>query len=182
MIQPNGVTDLHRGERYGPLPSSLSPLTSQRYFANRFRYVDVAFASVINIYLLLGILLFGISYDIACKYSIHFLARVVGALLPEELLHRASTWLRWFVPKFHLGGHQPSCADQFSLNYAKGVGRLHGEHVETVWSDLNPLKYSTREMAPGTRIEVLSDAMNEWNYKKLITIRGSFLSSLCSEL
>lgn len=136
--------------------------------AYRYRYVDVAIASVMRCYVLLGILRIIASYDIACKFAIHFMARVLEGpvkLLPEEYRAVDTTWL---VPKFHLGGHRPECSDQFSFNYTPGAGRMHGEAVETIWAELNHLKYSTREMGPGPRRETITAAMNDWNWKKII--------------
>lgn len=110
------------------------------------------------------------SYDIACKWSINFLARI--ALAPEEWgWHTIAAWpiaILYLVPKFHLGSHKEGCAYNYSFNYTKNVGRMHGELVETIWAGLNWLQYSTREMGPAHRREVLTEAMNYWNWQKVI--------------
>ena len=82
----------------------------------------------------------------------------------REILDR--TDVVWLVPKFHLASHVDGCADQFSFNFTKGVGRTCGELVESNWANLNGLATSTREMGYGHRKDIIMDAMNFWNYKK----------------
>lgn len=88
---------------------------------------------------------------------------------------------QWLVPKFHLGSHRDECADTFSFNYTFGVGRMHGEMVETIWAALNWLQYSTREMGAGHRRDVITEAMNYWNWGKVIRAGTSFNSRLLSK-
>lgn len=110
-----------------------------------------------------------VSYDIACKYSINFLKRVCNTaypLLPPNVQELVS--LVWLVGKFHLAGHKEECQRFFNFNYTQGVGRMSGELVETIWSYFDYLKYQTREMGPGSRQEMLSDAMNYWNWHKIV--------------
>lgn len=112
-----------------------------------------------------------ISYDIACKYSINFLNRVRDSpypLLPPNIQSLVS--IVWLIGKFHLGGHREECHQAFNFNYTSGVGRMSGELVETIWSYFDYLKYQTREMGPGARQEMLSDAMNYWNWQKIVKL------------
>lgn len=119
------------------------------------------------------------SYDIACKYSVHFWERIKNALGNKPPLFSAKSSeafetglaaMTWLIGKFHLGGHKEECSKTYSFNYNSLVGRMSGELVETIWAAFNWLKYQTREMGPGTRIETLSDAMNHWNWLKIIKI------------
>ncbi|KAG8939355.1 hypothetical protein FRC04_006635 [Tulasnella sp. 424] len=145
----NGVCDFSRGEGY--------------------RYVDVPMAMVINASINAGLKDLVISYDIACKYSINFLERVCNSpypLLPDNLQSLVS--ILWLIGKFHLGGHCEECQKFFNFNYTQGVGRMSGELVEIIWSYFDFLKYQTREMGPGSRQEMLSDAMNYWNWQKIV--------------
>ncbi|KIO19308.1 hypothetical protein M407DRAFT_82971, partial [Tulasnella calospora MUT 4182] len=146
---PSGVCDFSKGEGY--------------------RYVDVPMAMVIQGAIDAGLKDLVISYDIACKYSINFLDRVCNStypLLPENLQSLVS--ILWLIGKFHLGGHHEECQKFFNFNYTHGVGRMSGELVETIWSYFDWLKYQTREMGPGSRQEMLSDAMNYWNWQKIV--------------
>lgn len=109
------------------------------------------------------------SYDIACKYSIHFWERVShGTVVLINPLLQALRQIVWLVPKFHLNGHKKECMDHFSFNFTKWVGRMSGELVETPWATLNWLKYSTRKMLAGARADTLSDHFNAWNWEKNI--------------
>ncbi|KIJ28705.1 hypothetical protein M422DRAFT_93636, partial [Sphaerobolus stellatus SS14] len=70
------------------------------------------------------------------------------------------------VPKFHLAAHIDGCADKFSFNWTNNVGRTCGELVESNWATMNGLATSTREMGYGHRKDVITDAMNFWNFRK----------------
>jgi hypothetical protein len=89
------------------------------------------------------------------------------------LLQQDIPTLEWYVDKFHLGSHVEECADNNSLNHAKSVGRFSGELVETPWSEFNQLKYSTREMTFGGRRAVICDAIDAWNWAKIIKMGAS---------
>ena len=148
---PNGVIDLHKGERY--------------------HYIDVALICALQNYITFGVLYLILSYDIACKYWINFLSCVsqdpCPITKPEEL---ARIVILWLVPKFHLGGHQPECSDKHSFNFTQGVGRTHGEHVEPIWARHNHLKYTTQEMSPALHIKVITDSLQGHNWLKLTDI------------
>ncbi|KIO31440.1 hypothetical protein M407DRAFT_67938, partial [Tulasnella calospora MUT 4182] len=151
LLCPNGVCDLTKGEG--------------------FHYVDVPMSMVINTAIDRGLRDLVISYDIACKYSINFLNRVCASpypLLPPDVQSLVS--ITWLIGKFHLGGHREECHQSFNFNYTPGVGRMSGELVETIWSYFDYLKYQTREMGPGARQEMLSDAMNYWNWRKIVKL------------
>lgn len=111
-----------------------------------------------------------ISYDIACSYSVNFFRRLQH--FPDHLqFDFGETDIRWAVPKFHLLAHGKKCQGRYSLNYQRGVGRTHGEGVESNWALLNLLALSTREMSASSRHEVLDDAMGQINWSKTIKIR-----------
>lgn len=115
------------------------------------------------------------SYDIACKYSIHFLRRVLGGnvkLLDRDFENLAD--MMWLIGKFHIGGHREECLKQFSFDYNDLVGRMSGELVETVWAELNWLKQQCREMSAGSRIEVMTENFNFWNFCK-VTRMGTWI-------
>jgi Kyakuja-Dileera-Zisupton transposase len=133
--------------------------------------MDVAMCSVIASGLASEILNFIVSYNIACKYSIHFLTRTtegVDCLLPPNF--NLLAFITWLIGKFHLAGHQEDCVKRYSFNYTPGVGRMSGELVETIWACFNWLKYQTQQMAEGSWRDMLSDVMNFWNWEKTITL------------
>lgn len=113
-----------------------------------------------------------VSYDIACKYHIHFIDRATHPDWPlittqeAKKINDKEVEIIWLVPKFHLAAHIEGCADKFSFNWTKNVGRTCGELVETNWASLNLLATSTREMGFGHRRDTLIDAQNDWNWRK----------------
>lgn len=134
---------------------------------NRFAYVDVAVGCVLRNSIVKGILRRVYSYDSNCGYEVKLFLRLAGyepvLITLEELLEMD---FHPVIPKFHLGGHKPECADKYSLNYKENVGRMSGEGVETPWAALNRLQYSTREMGHGNRRDMLTDHFMAWNWWK----------------
>ncbi|KAG8925861.1 hypothetical protein FRC01_009600 [Tulasnella sp. 417] len=162
FIQPNGTVDLVKGER--------------------FAYVDVALASVIrqqhpqqrHLH----------TYDIGCKYGIHFKERVTRSILgdqverdaeergsmPSDVLISRSDFPHDFsikVPAWHVLGHILPCILANNLRYTPLVGRTAGEGVEVIWSMMNAHQYSTREMTHGHRRDCLTEIFNDYNWVKL---------------
>ena len=75
----------------------------------------------------------------------------MAASFPESwVVNRNAVNIRFLVPKFHLPAHIEKCHQDYSFNYAPGIGRTDGEAPEHGWSNLNDLAYSTREMGPGS--------------------------------
>ena len=108
-----------------------------------------------------------VSYDIACRWSINLFQRVEryseGLRLPKDRFY-----LEYFIPKFHLPAHGPSCHTRYSFNYRPGVGRTHGENIESGWAHTNPAAVATREMGPGARHLALNGHWGGWNWRKVI--------------
>ncbi|KAI0671900.1 hypothetical protein C8Q78DRAFT_972892, partial [Trametes maxima] len=154
FFRPNGVGDLHLGEKYIIYP-----------------YMDYLLVST-----LLGVmlLLLVISYDIACQYSKNFERRLAQNFPEAMRLDLEDVHLRWVIPKNHIAVHGPRHS-QYSLNFNSKVGRTYGEGCESAWPDLNQASVSTREMALATRHEVLNDHMASWNWAKVVRLE-SYLS------
>ncbi|KIJ28454.1 hypothetical protein M422DRAFT_189716, partial [Sphaerobolus stellatus SS14] len=148
----NGTVDLAKGER----------------FVN----FDFALCQVLRKILVSGLKRIVISYDVACKFHIYFEKRIAHRDWPlfsiDELERLKQVELVWLVPKFHLASHIEGCADRFSFNWTKLVGRTCGETVESNWARLNGLATSTREMGFGQRRDVLTDSMCFFNFNKAI--------------
>lgn len=117
-----------------------------------------------------------ISYDIACKWSVYHLERI-SKYHPDLDVSRLQ--LSYLIPKFHLPGHGTSCQTDYSFNYAKGVGRTHGETVEQGWSSMNLAALSTREMGPGARHLALDDSWSGWNWKKILGMGNIIPQLIC---
>jgi len=139
---------------------------------NRYVCVDFPLVNILIPIIKSGIHRVVISYDVACKYNIHFMERIthpawqlVGA--EEQQLIQTSK-IQWLVPKFHLAAHVEGCSDNFSFNWTKDVGRTSGESVESNWSSLGGLATSVREMGFGHRRDAINDAMGDWNWRKAI--------------
>jgi hypothetical protein len=106
-----------------------------------------------------------VSYDIACKWSINHLKRFAENH-PDLDVEKLE--FSYYIPKFHLPGHGSSCQTKYSFNYAKGVGRTHGETVEQEWAHINLAALATREMGPGARHLTLDDNWAGWNWNKIL--------------
>lgn len=141
---------------------------------SRYRYSDLVVCAIIRAAVRSGITRLIISYDIACKYSIHFLERVTGGkvrLLPEEFKELPN--ILWLIGKFHIGGHREECLKKYSFDYNDLVGRMSGELVETIWAELNWLKQQCREMGPGSRMDLMTEHLSHWNFGKLVRMGRS---------
>ncbi|KAI9069574.1 hypothetical protein FKP32DRAFT_1559434, partial [Trametes sanguinea] len=160
MYRPNGVGDLHLGEKYVSLTT--------------FCYMDFLLVStLLGVYMVLLL----ISYDIACQYSKNFHKRLAEDF-PEDMRPELDdVQIRWAIPKNHIGVHGPNHS-HLSLNNLAGVGRVYGEGVESSWASLNPTAMSTREMALATRHEVLNDHLGAWNWQKTIDFEHFLAKSL----
>jgi hypothetical protein len=111
------------------------------------------------------VLMFVISYDIACQWSINLYERMF-ALDHEFFLFDNTHYIRFLVPKFHLPAHVEQCRLNFSFNYTKNVGRTDGESPERGWVKLNILAPSMREMGPGRRRDTIDCNIGDENWKK----------------
>ena len=106
---------------------------------SRFINMDYIFLSTVKDELVNSI---KISYDIACRWSVKLRQRM--QTYSEELrLPESKFMLEYFIPKFHLPAHGSSCHTKYSFNYRPGVGRTHGENIESGWAHTNPAAIST---------------------------------------
>lgn len=178
FICPNGVVDFHKGEKY-VLSSPTFAAVSISDYVSRYCYVNVCFSGPLNYSYVAGLCYFVITYDIACKYGVNFKSRCCNpsckfVLIPTD---QGDINIIFCINKFHQESHNEDCAAKNSLNYTKFVGRTCGEGVETIWAKMNWLRYSTREMSVGHRIETLSEHFNNWSWQKLLGLRTSFFGS-----
>ncbi|KAF8183500.1 hypothetical protein K438DRAFT_1907965 [Mycena galopus ATCC 62051] len=145
FVQPNGVGDLQRGER----------------FAN----MDWIFLCIL--FHLHPKLRKIISYDIACKWWKKLKGRV--KVLPATIcLKIVLALLRFVVPKMHIGGHNIDCQATYSLNLVPGSAQTDGEGIERPWAHIGGVGTSTKEMGPGSREDTLNGHWGSWNWQKIV--------------
>ncbi|KAJ7865989.1 hypothetical protein B0H13DRAFT_1636845, partial [Mycena leptocephala] len=147
FVQPNGVGDLQRGER----------------FAN----MDWITASILRhkhprLWKML-------SYDIVCIWCKYLLERL-KQLPPLVRINLILKIVRFVIPKMHLRAHLLLCQRFFSLNLTRGSAQTDGEGIERPWSFIGALATSTREMGPGARHGVLDCQWSYWNWQKVVGI------------
>ncbi|KAJ7161810.1 hypothetical protein C8R43DRAFT_880503, partial [Mycena crocata] len=146
FVQPNGVGDLQRGER----------------FAN----VDYVFSCIMgHLHPRLRKL---VSYDIACIWSKDLVRRCAEDLPPLQRLTLILKFLRFAIPKMHIHSHNVKCQNEFSLNLTKGSAQVDGEGIERPWWWIAGIAAATREMGPGSRHDLLDLLWSYWNWQKLI--------------
>ncbi|KAJ7027741.1 hypothetical protein C8F04DRAFT_964879 [Mycena alexandri] len=152
FVQPNGVGDLQRGERYA--------------FAN----MDYIMGSILRhkdprLWKLL-------SYDIVCSWSKNF--KECMANLPALVrLAVVLTLFKFVIPKLHIHSHTVLCQLLFSLNLILGSAQTDGEGIERPWASIGGVATSTCDMGPGSRHGVLDFQWSYWNWEKLVGIVAS---------
>ncbi|KAJ7900467.1 hypothetical protein B0H13DRAFT_2336571 [Mycena leptocephala] len=145
FVQPNGVGDLQKGERYANM---------DWIFACILRHKDARLFKII-------------SYDIVCQWWVHLKERL-KKLPPMARLVAAMTLMRFVIPKMHIHSHTLACQLLFSLNFTPGSAQTDGEGIERPWAHIGGVATSTREMGPGSREDVLNCHWGYWNWQKLL--------------
>ncbi|KIJ04810.1 hypothetical protein PAXINDRAFT_52030, partial [Paxillus involutus ATCC 200175] len=107
-----------------------------------------------------GMLRAAVIYDIACQFNVHFGARVSRS---DYLKFSDTIQIIWGIGLFHIHGHQDVCLSRYSPDLIPGIGKVDGEVLETLWSQLNEICGSTRSMTAAHRQEVLNDHMLDSN-------------------
>ncbi|KAI0686696.1 hypothetical protein C8T65DRAFT_590939 [Cerioporus squamosus] len=121
------------------------------------------------------------SYDVGCEHEKGFFVR--AAEFPDHIkLDLPSDAWVFLVPKFHVSAHKAECQAVYSPNYTRYAARFDGEHVERLWSVLNPAAGSTREMGPGSRKETLDDLCSFNNWRKIVSMGPQFLKLMVEAL
>ncbi|KAJ7754817.1 hypothetical protein B0H16DRAFT_1458854 [Mycena metata] len=145
FIQPNGVGDLQKGERYANI---------DWIFACILKHKDPRLRKII-------------SYDIVCQWWVNLKKRL-QALPPLVRLVLAMQLIRFVIPKMHIHSHTLACQVEFSLNLVPGSAQTDGEGIERPWAHIGGVGTSTREMGPGSREDTLNSHWSFWNWQKLI--------------
>ncbi|KAJ6499732.1 hypothetical protein C8R47DRAFT_1175589 [Mycena vitilis] len=145
FVQPNGVGDLQRGER----------------FAN----MDYIFASIMH-HKHRQLFTF-VTYDIMCSWKVNLRDRLTK-LPPKVRLLIVMALMRFAIPKMHIHSHTLLCQLLYSLNLILGSAEVEGEAIERAWSGIGAVATSTRDMGPGARHDVLDCQFSYWNWQKLV--------------
>ncbi|KAJ7736077.1 hypothetical protein B0H16DRAFT_1326682 [Mycena metata] len=147
FVQPTGVGDLQKGERYSNMDWIFSAIMRRK--DQRLRKV--------------------VSYDIVCQWF----QKLFECLLKMPAAVRffiVTALFRFVIPKMHIHSHTLACQLIFSLNLLLGAGQTDGEGIERPWANLGGVATSTREMGPGSRCDTLDSHLSYWNWSKLISI------------
>ncbi|KAF7343819.1 CxC2 domain-containing protein [Mycena sanguinolenta] len=147
FVQPNGVGDLQKGER--------------------FSNTDYVVASILI--LKDPRLRKFLTYDIACIWAIHLLERL-KKLPPHVRLVIVAALIRFAIPKMHIHSHTLLCQLLYSLSIILGAAQLDAEGIERAWAGIGGVAASTRAMGPGARHDVLDCQWSHWNWQKLVGI------------
>ncbi|KAJ7846652.1 hypothetical protein B0H13DRAFT_1646562, partial [Mycena leptocephala] len=147
FVQPNGVGDLQRGERFANMDWITASILRHKH-----RELWKVF-----------------SYDIVCIWCKHLPERL-KKLPPLVHLDLILKIVRFVIPKMHLRAHLLLCQYFFSLNLTCGCAQTDGEGIERPWSFIGALATSTREMGPRARHGVLDCQWSYWNWQKLVGI------------
>ncbi|KAJ7740358.1 hypothetical protein B0H16DRAFT_1729058 [Mycena metata] len=145
FVQPNGVGDLQKGERYANI---------DWIFASILRHKDPRLLKIV-------------SYDIVCQWWKNLKEQLMK-LPPLMRLQLAMALVRFVIPKMHIHSHTLVCQLLFSLNLVPGSAQTDGEGIERPWAHIGRVASSTREMGPGSREDVLSCHWGFWNWQKLL--------------
>jgi hypothetical protein len=123
--------------------------------------MDYVFASAITLFRQLTII---VGYDIACQWFTNLLKRIEMDW-PEELKpHGVET--RPVIGKLHEPAHKREGHDEYSCNFASGLGLTDFECLERIWAGNNGAANATKTYGPGTRQDVLDDHFGFWNWEK----------------
>ncbi|KAJ7483696.1 hypothetical protein B0H11DRAFT_1723311 [Mycena galericulata] len=144
-VQPNGLGDLQKGERYANMDF-------------------IVMACLVGF----ALMALTISYDIACQWQKNLAER--NKKLPERIrLDLENVEVQCGLPVWHASSHERECSNKNSLNFLIGVGKSDGEGVERTWADLNPAAFHTKEMGIGNRADTLEDKIDSPNFLKNLT-------------
>ncbi|KAJ7352108.1 hypothetical protein DFH08DRAFT_956919 [Mycena albidolilacea] len=147
FVQPNGVGDLQKGERYANI---------DYIFGSILRYYDERLFKMV-------------SYDIACQWWKLLMERMIE-LPPLVRCLLIMPLIAFVIPKMQIKGHIPECGILYSLSLIPGSGQTDGEGIERPWANIGGIASSTRIMGPGARHDTIDDHWGHWNWQKLVSL------------
>ncbi len=123
--------------------------------------MDYVFGSAIKLFQQLTII---VGYDIACQWFTNLLKRIEGDWPTELRPHGVEA--RPVIGKLHEPSHRREGHDEYSCNFAYGLGLTDFECPERIWAGNNGVSNATKTYGPGTRHDVLDDHFGFWNWEK----------------
>ncbi|KAJ6472211.1 hypothetical protein C8R47DRAFT_953904, partial [Mycena vitilis] len=108
------------------------------------------------------------SYDSWCSFVINLVRRAIALFPEEEWLHELLASAEGQIPADHcnINGHGPDCQACWQAVYFACRAHYHGETAEVIWTFLNPLGASTRQMTGAARHDILNFVIDAWNRRK----------------
>ncbi|KAJ7700258.1 hypothetical protein B0H16DRAFT_1749090 [Mycena metata] len=128
FVQPNGVGDLQRGERFANIDYIFGSVNRHKH--PRLRKL--------------------VSYDIVCIWM-KTLKERMAALPAHVRLTVILELFKFVIPKMHIHAHTMACQLLYSLNLILGSAQTDGEGVERPWANIGGVASSTCDMGPGAR-------------------------------
>ncbi|XP_060714607.1 uncharacterized protein LOC132838346 [Tachysurus vachellii] len=107
-------------------------------------------------------------YDIACVVASHL--QKSGEGIPHNI--------SLAVPAFHVYGHKLPCQIKYSTRRLDGFGLTDGEGMERLWSFLRRFARVTKEMTPSHRLDLLTDALLHYGWRKSTDLEVQLLQRL----
>ncbi|KAJ7814809.1 hypothetical protein B0H14DRAFT_2375741 [Mycena olivaceomarginata] len=144
FVQPNGVGDLQKGERYANMDWIAACIVIA--LDPRLRKV--------------------ISYDIVCQWWVNLKKHLL--LLPPAVRQEESERAAVGVPSIHSTLRPRRCQDKYSLELVPGSAQTNGEGIERPWAHIGGVGSSTKEMGPGSREDTLNGHWGSWNWQKVV--------------
>lgn len=123
--------------------------------------MDYVFGSAITLFRQPTIV---VGYDVICQWFRNFLKRIESDW-PEELRPHGVE-IRPVIGKLHEPAHKREGHDEYSCNFASGLGLTDFECLERIWAGNNGAGNATKTYGPGTRQDVLDDHFGFWNWEK----------------
>ncbi|XP_072022354.1 uncharacterized protein [Amphiura filiformis] len=101
-------------------------------------------------------------YDIACILEKHIKGKADATRNVDDV--------SLAVPIFHIYGHKSSCHVRYSTRWLPGFGLTDGEEMERMWAFMRRFSFTTKEMTPSHRIDLLTDGLLHYRRRKVSDI------------
>lgn len=142
-------------------------VSTSRLITRRYANTDYAFLSSLRDFLLRHLI---ISYDVACQWYKHLLERIPS--FPKDLqLDLSNIVVNYLLPKWHALTHGDKCQSNFSFDRRRHMAQLNGEGVERLWSLINSVAFSSREMGGGSRCDIIDGKVAVYNWRMTTRFR-----------